>query len=95
MTFGANGLPTTGAVNIALFPQTLPTMRVHHYSFDVQYDLGNQFIANLGYQGSLSRNIYFHENPNATPAALGVQLNPQIGGGDLWGVAGGATITLC
>jgi hypothetical protein len=42
----------------------------------------------LGYQGTLSRNIYFHENPNATPAALGFTLNPQIGGGDYWGVLG-------
>jgi hypothetical protein len=42
----------------------------------------------LGYLGSLSRNIYFHQNPNATPAASGFTLNPQIGGGDLWGVNG-------
>jgi len=86
--FGSNGLPTTGAVNVSIFPSTLPTMRVHHYSADVQYDLGHQFIASLGYQGSLSRNIYFHENPNAAPAALGYTLNPQIGGGDYWGVNG-------
>ena len=36
----------------------------------------------------MSRNSYFHENPNATPAALGYPLNPQIGGGDYWGVGG-------
>jgi hypothetical protein len=87
-SFGANGLPTTGSVNVSIFPSTLPTMRVHHYSADVQYDLGHQFIASLGYQGTLSRNIYFHENPNAAPAALGYTLNPQIGGGDYWGVNG-------
>ncbi len=84
--FGANGLPTTGTVNVEIFPNTLPTMRVHHYSLDTQYDLGHKFIASLGYQGTLSRNIYFHENPLATPAALGYALNPQIGGGDYWGV---------
>src|SRR6266403_835049 len=39
-SFGPNGLPTTGTVNIFLFPNNLPTMRVHHYSADVQYDLG-------------------------------------------------------
>jgi hypothetical protein len=87
-SFGSNGLPTTGAVNVSIFPNDLPTMRVHHYSADVQYDLGHQFIASLGYQGSLSRNIYFHENPNAVPAASGFTLNPQIGGGDYWGVSG-------
>jgi hypothetical protein len=38
--FGANGLPTTGQVGINLFPRDLPTMRVHHYSLDTEYDLG-------------------------------------------------------
>ncbi|HEY4766901.1 MAG TPA: TonB-dependent receptor [Candidatus Sulfotelmatobacter sp.] len=86
--FGANGLPTSGsAVSIDLYPNTLPTMRVHHYSLDTQYDLGHKFIASLGYQGTLSRNIYFHENPNVV-SSLGYALNPQIGGGDYWNVIG-------
>jgi len=87
-TFGANGLPTTGSVGVSIFPRNLPTMRTHHYSVDTQYDLGHQWVMTLGYQGSLSRNAYFHSNPNAAPAALGYQLNPQIGGGDNWGVNG-------
>jgi hypothetical protein len=87
-SFGPNGLPTTGSVGVQIFPSTLPTMRVHHYSADVQYDLGHQLTASLGYQGSLSRNIFFHENPLAVPATLGYPSNPQIGGGDYWGVNG-------
>ena len=63
-------------------------MRVHHYSFDMQYDLGHQYVMSLGYQGSLSRDIFFHENPLAVPATSGYTLNPQIGGGDYWGVNG-------
>jgi hypothetical protein len=63
-------------------------MLTHHYSLDTQYDLGHQFVATLGYSGSLSRNTYFHSNPNAIPAAKGYTLNPQIGGGDYWGVNG-------
>ncbi len=63
-------------------------MLTHHHSVDAQYDLGHQFVATLGYLGSLSRNTYFHENPNAVPAATGLTLNPQIGGGDFWGVSG-------
>jgi hypothetical protein len=86
--FGANGLPTTGQVNIQLFPNTMPTTYTHHYSLDTQLDMGHQFIFSLGYEGSLSKNIYFHENPNATPAALALTLNPQIGGGDYWSVNG-------
>jgi len=88
LSFGSNGLPTTGTVNVSIFPRDLPTMLTHHYSVDAQYDLGHQFVASLGYLGSLSRNTYFHENPNAAPAANGFPLNPQIGGGDFWGVSG-------
>jgi hypothetical protein len=88
VSFGTNGLPTTGQVNVSIFPGNLPTMLTHHYSLDTQYDLGHQLVATLAYQGTLSRNTYFHENPNAVPAALGYTLNPQIGGGDYWGVGG-------
>jgi Carboxypeptidase regulatory-like domain len=89
--FGSNGLPTTGTgFNVSIFPNTLPTMLVHHYSADVQYDLGYQTTASLGYQGSLSRNIFFHENPLAVPAVVGAPFNPQIGGGDFWGTNGRA-----
>src|SRR5712672_3226468 len=87
-SFGSNGLPTTGTANVVLFPNTLPTTRVHHYSADVQYDLGHQLIASLGYQGSLSRDIFFHQNPLAVPATQGAPFNPQIGGGDYWNVNG-------
>lgn len=87
--FGPNGLPLTGTgFNVSIFPNTLPTMLTHHWSLDTQYDLGHQIVAILGYQGSASRNIFFHENPNAVPATLGYQLNPQISGGDYWGVQG-------
>jgi hypothetical protein len=77
-------------VGVTIFPGTLPTMRVQHYSLDAQYDLGHNFVASLGYQGSASHNIFFHQNPNATPAAVGLTLNPQIGGGDYWSVLGHA-----
>src|SRR5262249_18080875 len=88
LTFGPNGLPTTGSVGVQIFPNTLPTMRVHHYSFDMQYDLGHQYVMSLGYQGSLSRHIFFHQNPLAVPATKGFAFNPQIGGGDYWAVNG-------
>jgi hypothetical protein len=88
-TFNSNGLPANGTpVNVSIFPRNLPTMRMHHYSLDTEYDLGHHLIATLGYMGSRSQDIFFHENPNATPAVLGIPLNPQIGGGDLWGVSG-------
>ena len=70
-------------------------MRVHHYSLDIQNDLGHQWIMTVGYLGSLSRNLYFHQNPNSLPAALGYSLgagwpntSPTGGGGDYWAVNG-------
>jgi len=87
-TFGANGLPTTGSAFLSIFPRDFPTTRTHHYSADVHYDLGHQLVASLGYQGSISRDTYFHENPLAVPATQGFAFNPQIGGGDLWGQSG-------
>ena len=89
-SLGSNGLPTTGQIGITLFPTNLPTMRVHHYSLDTEYDLGHHLVATLGYMGSVSHDIFFHESPNAVPAALGLPLNPQIGGGDFWNVNGHA-----
>ena len=86
--FGPNGLPLVGQANVTLFPNTLPTLRVHHYSFDMQYDLGHQYVMSLGYLGSLSRNLFFHENPLAVPASSGDVFNPNVGGGDYWNVNG-------
>jgi hypothetical protein len=88
-TFGANGLPSSGAsVAVEIFPNTLPTARTYHYSLDTQYDLGHQFVMSLGYQGSISRDLFFHQNPNVLPATMGWALNPAINGtsgtGDYW-----------
>ncbi|HEU5233173.1 MAG TPA: carboxypeptidase-like regulatory domain-containing protein [Terriglobales bacterium] len=88
-SFASNGLPASGApVNVVIFPQDLPTLRVHHYSLQTEYNFGDNYVMSLSYQGSLSRNLVFHENPNATPAASGFALNPQIGGGDFWNMNG-------
>lgn len=86
--FGPNGLPTSGSVGVQIFPSTVPTTRTHHYSADLQYDLGHDFVASLGYNGSISHNTYFHENPLASPAVNGLAFNPSISGGDYWGVSG-------
>jgi hypothetical protein len=76
--------------NIALFPLNLSTMRVHHYSLDTQYDLGRQFVATVGYQGSISHNTFFHQNPLAVPSTKGFPLDPSINGGDFWALSGRA-----
>jgi Carboxypeptidase regulatory-like domain len=91
LTFGSNGLPTNGAVGVDIFPHNLPTARVHHYSLDIQNDIGHNFVATLGYQGSLSRDIMFNENPLAVPSVLGYTVNQnQINGGSFWNANGRA-----
>jgi hypothetical protein len=91
LNFGSNGLPTNGAVGVDIFPHTLPTARIHHYSLDTQYDLGHNFLATIGYQGTLSRDLMFNQNPLAVPSALGYVVNQnQINGGSYWSAAGKA-----
>jgi hypothetical protein len=52
-----SGLPLTGApVNLNGFPQDQNTPTTYRYSIDVQYDLGRNWMASLGYQGSQTRN---------------------------------------
>jgi hypothetical protein len=86
-TFQPNGLPTN-PVGVGIWPSTMPTMRVHHYSLDTQYDLGHNLMASVGYQGSVSRDLIFHQNPQAVPVTQGFALNPQINGGDYWSSVG-------
>ncbi|HET9741340.1 MAG TPA: TonB-dependent receptor [Terriglobales bacterium] len=86
--FGPNGLPATGTTSVVIFPHNLPTTRVHHYSLQTEYDLGAQTVMSIGYQGSLSRDLIFHSNPNGYAASLGFPLNPQISGGDFWNLNG-------
>lgn len=88
VSFGPNGLPTTGSLQVTAFPGNLPTMYTHHYSLDTQYDLGRQFVATLGYQGSLSRHTYFHYDENAVAAAQGFALNPGVNSINFFGNEG-------
>jgi hypothetical protein len=69
------GLPISGAPsNLTGFPNFMPTTVTYRYSFDTQYDLGHNWMASLGYQGSktshatrqsnLSAVYYPYDNPN-------------------------------
>jgi hypothetical protein len=69
------GFPTAGAaVDINAFPQFMPTPRTYRYSLDTQYDLGGNWVAKLGYQGSASRHLTIQNNLNL----LYTPLNPQV-----------------
>ncbi len=51
----ATNLPVTGALDLNTVAQNLATPATYRYSLEAQYDLGGDWIATLGYQGSQSR----------------------------------------
>jgi len=78
-TFGSNNLPVGGApVQVTGFPAHLPTAYTYRYSLDVQQDLGHQWVASLGYQGSASHHLTRQYNENWVYAAQGAALNPMV-----------------
>ena len=76
--YNSNNLPTTGSVAVYAFPSNLPTAMIYHYSLDTQYDLGHQWIATVGYQGSIGRHLITLYNANVLGAVGGIPLNPSV-----------------
>ena len=59
----ATNLPTTPSqLSLVGFPGFLPTPYTYRYSLDTQYDLGGNWTAKLGYQGSSSRHSTRQQN---------------------------------
>jgi TonB dependent receptor-like, beta-barrel len=75
LTFDPNtGLPLTGnkvGVNATL--QEVPNSYAYRYSLGLEYDLGSNWIAALGYQGSAA-----HKLPRLVPYHLFVTPHPRI-----------------
>ncbi|WP_263410035.1 TonB-dependent receptor [Terriglobus tenax] len=64
-TFDANGLPTTGtALTLTGFPSFIPTPVTYGYSMTVSQDLGANWVATFGYQGSSTRHYTRQLNLN-------------------------------
>lgn len=68
------GLPAGTPVDLTGFQSNLPTPVVYRYSFDTQTVLGGNWVAKLGYQGSLSRHYTIQNNLNWLYAPL----NPLV-----------------
>jgi hypothetical protein len=86
-SYNTANLPVAGNANVSLFGDGkggLPTTYVNHYSLDTEYQLGKQLVVSVGYQGSTSRHLINHENPNAPGVVQGLALNPLVTGGDYW-----------
>ncbi len=72
----ATGLPVGGAaITLNGFPQHQNTPTTYRYSLDAQYDLGHNWVASIGYQGSQSRNYSRQTNLNLIYYP---DLNPRV-----------------
>jgi hypothetical protein len=90
-TFNSNNLPTSGApVSVTAFPANYPTTFIYRYSLEGQYDLGGNWVATIGYQGSLSRHLTRQYNLNEVYGAQGVGLNPIVNDVDFYAQDGNA-----
>jgi hypothetical protein len=82
-SFNSNNLPT-GNVQLTVtgLPKDLPTAYVYRYSLEGQYDLGNRWVATLGYSGSSGRHLPLQINLNnklATQVIAGnMAYNPKL-----------------
>ncbi len=84
-TFNNANLPVAGGVGLVSLPNNLPTIYTQHYSLDTQYDLGHQLVANIGYQGSITRHVIVNSNQYVTAVAQGLALNPLVNSVQLFG----------
>jgi hypothetical protein len=57
----ATNLPEPGQnfqpVNLVAFEQNWPTTRTYRYSLEIEHDLGREWVATIGYQGTESRHL--------------------------------------
>jgi hypothetical protein len=81
--FGTNGLPLDSIVSVTAYPNDLPTSYTYHYSFEAQYDLGHQWVATVGYQGSQSRHLTRQYNLNLFYSQQ-LALNPAVNSVDAY-----------
>lgn len=84
VSYNSAGLPTTGTLSVTAFPASIPTQYTYHYSLDTQTQIGNTWVATLGYQGSTGRHMITQENLNVYADALGIPFNPAVNAVDYY-----------
>ena len=90
VTFGPNNLPLSGQVDLTALPANWPTTYDFHYTLGAEYDLGHQWMASVGYQGSQTRHLTDHYNLYNPAAAAGFALNPVVHGVTIYADDGSA-----
>jgi hypothetical protein len=64
-TFNSANLPTANVqLSVTGLPKNLPTAYVYRYSLQAQYDLGDRWVATLGYSGSMGRHLPLQDDLN-------------------------------
>jgi hypothetical protein len=90
-TFNAENLPISGPpIGVTGYPSTWPTTYTYHYTLDAEYDLGHDWVASVGYQGSTSRHITQQYNLMDLAAQAGYAFNPIVNGVDYYADDGDA-----
>jgi len=80
VTFGPNNLPTTGRTDLTALPASWPTTTTYHYTLGVEYDLGHDWAASIGYQGSVTNHLTQRYNLYNVGAANGIPFVPNVSG---------------
>ena len=84
VTFGPNNLPTTGRAELTALPADWPTTATYHYTLGVERELGGQWVASIGYQGSTTRHLTQKYNLYNVGARNGNAFNPNVSGIDYY-----------
>jgi hypothetical protein len=89
-SFGPDNLPTTCCTDLTAFPHNWPTTYDYHYTLGAEYDLGHQWMASAGYQGSETRHLTTHYNLYNPGAVANLAFNPVVHGVSFYGDDGNA-----
>jgi hypothetical protein len=86
--FNSANLPLSGGAFITAFQPTTPTIYTEHFSLDTEVDLGRQFVATLGYNGSLSHHLIVQSFLYVDGFVNNQPENPLVGNIDYYGNTG-------
>ncbi len=87
-TFNSAGLPAAGGANLNGLPHNLPTQYVHHYSLEMDMELGRGWVADVGYMGSSAHHLLYDYDANAYATILGAPLNSLVNSVNTFGSQG-------
>ena len=77
-TYNAQNLPVAGGASAVAYQQNQPTIYTQHFSLDTQIDLGRQFVATVGYQGSMTRHLIVQSQLYVNAFATNTPTNPLL-----------------